>query len=209
MDKNKTKSPFGYIAALALLLCIAFPVISTGTAFSRYSKEIKGTQGFEIQEPEKIILGTVSVGAFSPAEEFSWKTENGKATLEFAVANGTSKEDCCKSKQKINVWMIASLGLLIDEENPSISLVLPSTEEGAEPKLVPATAVPIEKNSDLYGIHGEGWVLRFFDESGNEIFWELEGGKLSFAEIKIEADTSKVSEQSLLIPQITAEITAE
>ena len=209
MDKQKIKSPFGYISVLALLLCMAALVISVGTTFSRYSKEISGSMTFGIRESEHIIIGTVTNGNFSPAEEIVWTEENGEAVLKVAVANGTSSKDFCKSNQRITLEIVGSLGLSIDPEDPSIKLVLPSTEEDGEPVLVFAKATPIEKGTALYKANGEGWVLNFFDEEGKEVFWELKGGKLSFEEITIKAETSKISATSMLVPQIKAEIVTE
>ncbi|MBR3935290.1 MAG: hypothetical protein IKJ57_01920 [Oscillospiraceae bacterium] len=209
MERQKKNSSLWYSSGLVLLLCIAIPVLITGTAFARYSADIKGHMAFVAREAEKIQLGTSENNTFVADTEPSWVISGEEASLTLAVANGSSEEDYSKNKQRISLSFISGAGLSFGTETPELILVLPSAEEGGEDILINATAKTIEKGTALYETYGEGWVLDFLDENGKEVFWELEGGKFNFVTINVKVNAAKITESVLLFPKITAEIVDE
>ena len=64
---------------------------------------------------------------------------------------------------------------------------------------------PINPESPLYDIFGDGWVFSFRNEDGTERSWTLEGGKESVLEMTLTLEGAALTDPSLLQLQITAD----
>lgn len=68
-----------------------------------------------------------------------------------------------------------------------------------------AEATRISRDSELYAAFGDGWEFRFLDQQGNELCWELEGGKQSCIEVLIAILGTDVQASLLQVQIITEE----
>lgn len=197
MTRKKKNSTLWYSLGLVLLLCIALPVMSIGTAFARYRTDEELFAFFRVEEEAKVEIGTITVTApetegveeevsFSKQNTLEWKSENGRNVLTFSVANGASETESRKQDQRFRLCIIggASLG---GESAPVISLIIPSEDDSGSEKIIKAAAEPIGTNTLLYHQRGAGWIFTFFDENGEEIYWDLPGGRFSYVTITVSA----------------------
>lgn len=207
MNRQKNSS-LRHLLCLALLLCMAFAVIATGTAYARYRTDAKAELLFTIRKPAELVIGTVinvdGNEEFDPSgipEE--WKTEGNTATLEIAVSNGSSGNGI--KDQEIRFRLIGGLGLSVGEGTAEVTLKI--TEDGSE-KIFYSEAEKILENTALHFEHGDGWVFTFFDENGKEFSRILEGGKSSYIKMSIIVDTTEIDKENLNLmiePQFIAE----
>lgn len=230
MDREKKNSSLRYMLVLALLLCLGFAVIATGTAFGRYRTSSEGSAAFEVRGTESIYLGTISEDeggnkVFSPLsedDELSWTDQGGKkAILKIAVSNAEQETGETKvnpvfpeNDLRIKIRLISDLGLTTGTEKDDSGKNVPVSAEvkmtavpkGAlEGSTVTAAAERIQNGSKLFYSGGDGWVYSFH-EDGKEMLWDLKGGEFSYLELTIEVDVSKIAEGSWrLSPQIIIE----
>ena len=71
---------------------------------------------------------------------------------------------------------------------------------------ISATATPITEGTVIYHTYGAGWIYSFQDEEGEELFWELAGGELSFVSLTVTIDDEVLTEDSLLRTLVTGEV---
>lgn len=219
MKQRKPNIKAWYSLALVMLLCIGILVTATGTTFARYRAEREKDLIFRVRAPEQIHLGTVTVleegdppvteEYFEPESKLSWVTENNVTLLKFAVANGASETDHSVRDQKFRLRMIASVGVWNGEKTPVLSLILPPEEGSTETRTVTATAEPLVEGTALYLAHGQGWLYTFTDSEGEELFWELPGGDLSYIPLTVTIDEAVPDDPSLLQPYVIAEVIPE
>ena len=121
MNRQKNSSLW-HLLCLALLLCMAFAVIATGTAYARYRTDAKAELLFEIRKPAELVIGTVinvdGNEEFNPEGIQEWKIEGNTATLEIAVSNGTNSVQA--KDQKVRLRLIGGIGLTVGEETAEI-----------------------------------------------------------------------------------------
>lgn len=223
MNQRKTNNSLWYSLGLAVLLCVAFLVVATGTTLARYRSEREAEITFAVREPERVCLGTVktitaeeatdalSEGTvvFDASMQPAWKTVENVPQLQLAVANGASATEYSIADQKIRLRLIAGLGVWTGETPANFYLILPAEDASAETKKIQGTATVIEEGTSLYQIHGAGWVYTFQDENGEELSWILEGGKLSYISLTVTMEGAELSEPSLLQHVIIADMVSE
>lgn len=197
------------ILLLALILFIGFLMVTLGTTYARYLEEQRMGLVYEMQEPSKILMGIQEDDVFSQVQELEWIVEGETATLQFAVANGTSDTEYSPRDQILTLSMIGSLGIINNGELPTVSVVL--TPEGSEEeiKTLEGQATAIKKGSALYHSYGSGWIYRFYEdtlEGPKELTWELPGGELSYVTFKVQVNGEILERFSILQPLVTAEL---
>ena len=203
MNQRKPNRIAWYSLVLLLLLCTGILVMSTGTAYARYRSQRDADITFEVGVPEQICLGTPGKNnTFSP-EEPQWKTVEGITRMYLAVANGTSDTDFAAGNQRIYLRFLGSVGLWTGESAAKISLLQP------DGTLIPAKAAPIAEGTALYHAYGAGWIYSFQDEEGEELFWELPGGELSFVSLTVTIEDEALTTDSLLRTLVTGEVIGE
>lgn len=221
MNQRKPNKIQGYLLGLALLLSVAFLVVSTGTALARYREERRVQSSLDVRHPEQICLGTVKtiteeeatadlpVGTevFDPTDSPTWEIGSEVHKLQLAVANGISKEDCATRDQKIRLRLVGSSGLWMGDRIPEVMLRLPSKDDPKTYVEVKATVTEIEPGTPLYQANGPGWVYSFIQEE--EIYWLLKGGDLSYTRITIVMKNEMLQAQCLIQPQVIAEVVRE
>ena len=193
MNQRKPNRIVWYSLALVLLLCAAFLVTSTGTAFARYRTERSAKVTFEVREPEQICLGTLALDGTFRTSPPAWTTGDDTPRLNLAVANGTSADDCSQRDQTVSLRLIGSLGI----DTAPMYLTLPGEETQ-----VTATITPITEGTALYHTHGAGWIYTFLDEEGEELTWTLPGGELSYVSLTVTMDALPET-LSLIQPMVT------
>ena len=201
MEQKKNRSSVWHFAALALLLCIAFFVISVSPAFARYREDIPEGIIFEVREPEHICFGSFNEEKFVPftdSGDIKWEISGDMATITLTVANGTSGTDFFPKDQKINIQLAAGPEFM--DKNVTLSFL-----EGSSQKNILGTASEIEEDSTFDKSYGTG-VLFSFTENEAEFSYILEGGKFSYFTFMISVDTSGLEEISLLQPHVVAEV---
>ena len=201
MEQKKNRSSVWYFAALALLLCIAFFVISVSPAFARYREGFENKIIFEVREPEHICFGSFNEEEFVPftdSGDIKWEISGDMATITLTVANGTSGTDFFPKDQKINIQLAA--GPEFKDKNVTLSF-----PEGSSQKNILGTASEIKDDSTFDKSYGTG-VLFSFTENEEEFSYILKGGKFSYFTFMISFDTSGLNETSLLQPHVVAEV---
>lgn len=206
MNRRKKGSSLWYIAALALLLCIAFFVTATGTAFARYRSEIKSGFSLKQSEAEKIVIGSVITDVDGESEKFIrkepvWKVNGSVAETEVAVSNGGFGK-----KQEVSIRLIAGTGFIASEEEAvKVKLSVPDEENPEEMDYIVGSAEKTAPGTALYHTHGEAWIIRFFDENGNEYSCILENGEDKFVKFAISVEGG-FTEDVIVYPMAVAEI---
>lgn len=194
---------------LALILCTGLLTVSIGTTYARYRDEQQEVVTFAVREPNKVLLGTVEDEVFTPAEQLEWSVDDGVASLQLAVANGSSETDYTARDQIIRLYMIGSLGIAENGTPPEVLVTFLTQGEQAESKTVQAYATPIEKNTALYHTYGEGWKYGFYEltaeGSYKEITWELAGGDLNYVTMIVTTKVGNTESVSLWYPLIAAD----
>lgn len=193
MNQRKPNRIVWYSLALALLLCTAFLVTSTGTAFARYRTERSAKVTFEVREPEQICLGTLALDGTFRTSLPAWTTGDDVPTLTLAVANGTSADECSQRDQIFSLRLVGTLGM----ETAPMYLTLPGEETQ-----ITATITPITEGTALYHTHGGGWIYTFLDEEGEELSWTLPGGELSHVSLTVTMNAPPET-LSLIQPMVT------
>ncbi len=202
MEQKKNRSSVWYFAALALLLCIAFFVISVSPAFARYREGFENKIIFEVREPEHICFGNFSEEngfvPFGEKEDIRWEVSGNEAKLTLTVANGTAGTKYFSENQKIRIELAA--GPEFSEKEVKLTF----SESGVE-KTIPATAKDISEDSTFDKTYGAGVVFLFL-ENEEEFSYLLKGGELSFFTFTITADIEGLDGISLLQPHVVAEV---
>lgn len=207
---------------LTVLLCMAAVSLAVSPALARYRAEREETISFQVREPEQICLGverTVTAAEaaadeslkegdpiFDGSQEPRWVTTDDVPRLTMAVANGVSKTDFSRRDQKIRLRLIGGAGFWTGDSTPKVELRVPSDTAQAGYDTIQASVSRIETGTVLYNTYGEGWILTFLEGEDQEVSWTLEGGKLSYVTITLAMEDVTLSENTLLQPQIIAEV---
>lgn len=171
---------------LSVLAVMAFLILATGSAWARYRSEIDMFLKFKVRTPSAVYVGVIDSNSkiFTIPDTFAWTLADGKQQLDFAVANGRKKDSFDKRDQKFQVRLICSLGIWTGEEPAVIQLKQTGANEKDE-KIYLAEVVPIAQDSVLHHTFGDGWVCRFLDEQGEELYWSLEGGVFDYKTLNL------------------------
>ena len=222
MNQRKPNKIRWYALALTVLLAVGCLVMSVGVTWARYRTDMSAGIFFQARKPLAVRLGITSVNedgniVFVPTDQHSWAQANGKLYLDFAMANGISVEEFEAEDQRFHIRLLGSLGAWSGEETAAITLMIPPaleeareetdepTQDGttgeipAEPVAVPTVAGQIQPNTQLWTEFGDGWEFRFLDpQTGKELVWSLEGGKLSCLELELVIEGGTLADTSLL-----------
>lgn len=217
MNQRKPNIKAWYSLVLVMLLCIGLLAAATGTTLARYRAEREAEITFRVRPPEQIQLGTVEVTEegdppvsteyFEAATRLKWVTENNVTQLSFAVANGSDEKTYSTRDQKVLIRMVGSVGL--GSTPPTLILTLPPEEGETEAKTVTGTATALVEGTALHYTYGEGWLYTFLDTDGEELFWELPGGELSYIGLTVTIDGTVPDDPSLLQPYVVAQVIQE
>lgn len=235
MNQRKPNRKTWYSLGLTVLLCIALLAIATGATLARYRAEREKEVDYRVRVPEQIHLGTVSVvveetepegeadatettgeteapvttEVFTPSSYLVWETKAGVTQLTFAVANGASASDYSARDQRVRLRMIGTLGIWTGSQTPTLHLILPPEEDSDQERIITATVTPFTKGSALHLAYGDGWMYTFLDEEGEELYWDLPGGKLAYVTHTIVIEGEVPENLNLLQPQVIAEVIAD
>lgn len=223
MNQRKTNNTLWYSLGLAVLLCIAFLVSTTGTALARYRSEQKVPLTFQVRVPARICLGTMETRVvaeeteeteamteeiFVPNVKPEWlEVEEDMHQLRLVVANGTSDADFSEKGQRVRLRLFGSLGVWSGSETAKITV-----RTGTEPEILEleGTVTYIDEQSPLYATYGYGWVYTFqIPETEEEYVWILPGGSFRYVDLTVVMDGNAVSDSALLQPQIISELITE
>lgn len=203
MNQRNPNRIMWYSLVLLLALCAGFLAVSTGTAYARYRTELREDVTFEVRQPEQICLGTVDdKNAFS-TEAPAWKTVGDVTQMQLALANGTSDTECSWMDQKAFVCLVSGPGLWDGASAAKITLTQP------DGSTIQAKATVIAEDTPLYHTYGAGWVYRFYDAEGEELSWELDGGKLSFVSLTVTVEAEQILTDTLLRILVTGQLSEE
>lgn len=220
-NPNKNKSLW-HVQGLVVLACIVFLILATGTAEARYRAQKNATIQFQIQEFAQIHLGTLSGDeteeggdnsgtsveevVFDPDGILSWTKDGEIHSMNLAVANGTSETDFCPKDQRLRLQLVGSLGLGAETAFPKIELKVPSEDDQETYETFQATASTIKEDSALYHSFGAGWIIRFQNQAGQEPFWVLKGGTLSYQSFTITVENLPGDNETILQPRVEAKV---
>lgn len=181
--------------SLLLLSCVFLLV---GAAWARYQTKESQQFSYELKDYAFVCLwhsydeGTASFRS----GQSTWQTQDDRKTLSFCVSNGTAN-NYAETDQRVNIRLLVGLGVWGGAEGMDVCLNLPQTGERFQ-----GNAQPIIENSPVYSTFGEGWVITFCDEEGQEIDWTLEGAELSFLEAQIVVRNVELQGTTLMQLQV-------
>lgn len=130
MNQRKTNRSLWYSMALAVLLCIAFLVVATGTTLARYRLERDANLTFEARPPEQIALGTereitaeeatadllIGTKVFDPTQQAEWEKTDSGYQMTLAVANGISDTEFSARDQRITLRLAGTIGMTVENQ---------------------------------------------------------------------------------------------
>ena len=181
---------------LGILLLVGCLAATIGVAFARYRDYWNRNMGFQADRVGRVQLGTVEEEQFSDTVS-QWTLADGAWQLSFAAANGMGGEDHADYTQHIHLQVVASQGAWDGEK----TMVL--TVEG---QTYTASATPITAGSALHTQFGDGWLIRFLDDNGNEFTGQLSGEAFSFLAMRLSVSVDAVTDTSLLQLRLTSEV---
>lgn len=230
--KRRKVNMLPVLLGLCALLIAGCILTAAGTSFARYREDMEATVLISAREQEYIVLGQMETAdgssspVFVPKEQGQWETvteevttgegteEETTVTIEkqqmvFTVANGNTSGSYADEDQKALVRFVGSPDVWDGSRTISLTLILPPEKEGEENVEIPAKVTRIQKDTALYYAFGDGWVFAFYDKWGQEISWDLEGGKLSWATVTVELDEAGLEDLSLLQLLVTGDYTKQ
>ena len=196
MDRRKLHIFPWALLLLASLLAIGSIAVCVGVSFARYRTEAGWEQQFEVRQNGSVLLGQMIDGVFSDTEG-TWVRSEGQLTLDFAVSNGTADAHS-DMDQQVSLRVIASLSAGTQQTLSRLTL----TVDG---ETYTATAEAIRRGSSLYRSFGDGWILRFLGEDGQELSWTLAGDAQNHIEMRLSMDETLLEDTSLLQLQLLGE----
>ena len=126
-------------------------------------------------------------------------------SLKFSIANGTAKDDYSGRDQMARLKMVGTLGLWDGTRTPELLVYYQARPEDEQDTVAAAVAEPIPRGSALWYTYGDGWIYTFLDANGEELLWELPGGRLSFVTMTVVIDGEVTDRVNLLQPFVAAE----
>lgn len=205
---NQRKPNKWYFLGLAVLLCGAALVSATGTAFARYQTTQRQQATFQVRPPAQVQMGTLTLTSGEEMEETfdttaqpTWQQQtDGTWQLALTVANGTSQEDHSTVDQTVKLRVIGSAGA------GNAKLTIHSSAE-EETVTYSSQATQITSGSTLYTTNGAGWLYTFVtEEKKEEVSWVLSGKNFSHLTFTITMQGAELTSDSLLQPQIVANL---
>lgn len=178
------------LAAVVVLGCI---LAAAGVTYARYRTGSTFDRIFSVRESGTVLLGKMDENGAFLQEQSTWQTVDGITSLDFAISNGTDAENWSKVNQQASIRVLAGPGTW----DNSLTLTVGEINYVAVP-------TAIKEGSALYRSFGEGWVLQFLDEQGNELSWPLSGEGWSTISMKLTL-SANLSDTSLLRLQVISE----
>lgn len=215
MSHLKGNKTMVYLLGMVVLVCMIFLILVTGTAEARYRAKRDADVAYHIEEPAQIYLGTLTevtteaeatLMTFNPEGIPTWEHESGIYWMNLAVANGSSEEQFFAKDQQFRLRLIGTLGLSPQKELSKIELHVPSKEDPEKTEVYQMTCTRIKEGSALYHSVGDGWIIRFQNEDGQEPWWTLEKGGFAYQRFTITMKNVLADSDMLLCPQVEAKV---
>lgn len=178
------------LAAVAVLGCV---LAAVGVSYARYRSGTEFDRIFSVRESGTVLLGKLDDADAFVRERNAWTEVDGVMVLDFAISNGTGAKSYSKVDQQAAIRVLAGPGIW-DE-------TLTLTVDGIG---YVATPTEIQVGSALYRSFGEGRVLRFLDEQGNELTWSLKGDGWNTVQMQLSL-AAELTDTSLLRLQVISE----
>lgn len=159
--------------ALLGILCLVAVVLTLGVAQARFRENLTEALPFQPHMPEDFIL----------QQDAAWETTGKTSTLHFSLKN------TAEHPQQGEIYLLASQGI---QSGDALNVVL--THEGIR---YAATAQRIPEGSVLHKNFGDGWVYRFLDGNGAELFWPVGAGEQQDYQVTVQSKT-EISQHSLI-----------
>lgn len=194
----KQSKPILSVTICLLLVLLACVFLMIGAAWARY--QTKNSQIFSYEQKDYSFVYLwhsydEETDTFQ-SQPSTWQTEGDQRTLNFCVSNGTT-ESCAQDDQRVRIRLLVSLGAWGGVEEMDATLNLPQTGESFQ-----GSAQPIAENSPICSTFGEGWVIIFCDEEGQEAGWTLNGPELSYLEGQITVQNVELQDTTLMQLQV-------
>lgn len=179
------------LAAVVVLGCI---LAAVGVSYARYRSGTEFERIFSVRESGTVLLGKLDETNTFVQEKSTWVTGDSAMLLDFAISNGADGETYSKVSQQASVRVLAGPGTW----DNTLTLTVGDASYVAVP-------TAIKEGSALYRSFGEGWVLQFLDEKGNELTWSLEGDGWNTVAMQLSL-AAELTDTSLLRLQVISEV---
>ena len=171
------------LTALTLVACL---VLSVGIAFGRFRTKLEPFEyWFESKSVAELSLWGVDENDNLTYLPSSWTLEPRGSVLLFGVTNGHAEEDLEFAVQ------VAVSGDVSNGSALEMTLFPAGDIESYT-----ASVTQIKQGTQLYEEFGPGWIYRFLDEEGMELYWTLEGGQQSVFQAELLCEGSVTEENS-------------
>lgn len=174
---------------------MAVSVLFLGRAYARY-QESQSCQ-LELQgnaDKAKIYFRTTEEGSY--AEAGTWEKvsdEAGGYDMDFLLSNASGKDAYGFRTRNVTLQIVASAA---DLEQQEAETEITLTAAGQTYR---ASGEVIAKDSVLWKRYGDGRVYRFYNESGEEVSWTLQGGKESNIPMNLHVKNGRAGASYVLI----------
>lgn len=202
MGKPEMNSPHRYFSVLALVLVAALLVLCTGVSYARYRADIKEGWQMTPKALEQVYLCHVDAEGSLTDAPASWnRTEDGYQ-MNFCLANGDDWGEHATWDQQVSLRVLAGSGMLNGDSGAKVDLTVLDADGNGNAAVYRGVAVAISGQSSVYTTFGPGWEFRFVDDEGEELSWELEGGKLDVRYMRLDVSGVQLQEEVLLQLQV-------
>ena len=181
MRKRQHNNANKVMAGLLVICLSACIVLMVGVSYARYQQEFAPVDYFfTAKEDNALVLGGVVTQSWLDAgswpENPNWLAEEKTAELHFSVSNGRAASDFAKQDHTYTLQLLVGLSAGSAE---AVVTDLSYEKYGQVVKLH-GVAEEIPDGSMLQSQFGDGWIYRFYDESGKEQTFTAAGGALHY-----------------------------
>lgn len=179
------------LAAVVVLGCI---LAAAGVTYARYRSDNAFDRIFSVRESGAVFLGRMDENGAFLQEQSTWQTAEGITSMDFAISNGADETSWSQINQQASIRILAGPGTW----DNTLTLTVGEVSYVAVP-------TAIVEGSALHRSFGEGWVLQFLDEQGNELIWPLSGEGWDTIPMKLTL-SAELTDTSLLRLQVISEV---
>ncbi len=133
----------------------------------------------------------LDAGDWVPLQDEQGKDIPNTRSLTFLLANTNHYEVLAAQQQTARLELFATAGVA----DPSALTV--TLEQGGS--LYTAIPTPVEEGSTWHKEYGPGWVYRFYNAAGEELFWVLRGGVFAAYEMTLTVAGTSQSPAALTL----------
>lgn len=180
------------LLALAVIGCVSMAV---GITYARYREDVPGAVEIGLRKNEQLFLMAGKTPENATAGAAHWDGNGNIRSMEFLITNTPQDGKAPKADQTCTLRLAASLDVW--DGVSQLSIVLSSTQ-GESAQILQGQLSRIEPDTVLHREFGDGWLIIFVDERGNEKNFKLEGGQNSWISMELLLESEQAVDTALI-----------